>query len=145
MDANDHSPSCADGGVEQASHRQTHARRTGRRDLRRGSRQRVIAQLVKGRHSDAGGLRFESQAGRVTGKSTQSLWRDMRPAIKSLQPPEHLAGKFNPDHKRPPRVKQRSASALDRTRRSFPLPPQVQAGSSAGRGGLGALRRGGAQ
>ena len=29
-----------------------------------------IAQLAKGRLSDAGGLRFESQAGRVTGKST---------------------------------------------------------------------------
>ena len=30
--------------------------------------------------------------GRVTGKSTASLWRDKHPAIKSLRPPEHHAG-----------------------------------------------------
>ena len=48
-----------------------------------------IAQLVKGRLSDAGGLRFESQAGRVTGTSIPSLWRDKHPAIKGLRPPEH--------------------------------------------------------
>ena len=34
--------------------------------------------------SDAGGLRFESQPGRVTGKTTPRLWRDERPAIKGL-------------------------------------------------------------
>ena len=61
-----------------------------------------IAQLVKGRLADAGGLRFESLAGRVTGKSTPSIWRDKHPAIKGLQPPEHQAGKFHPDHKLTP-------------------------------------------
>ena len=48
-----------------------------------------IAQLVKGRLPDAGGLRFESQAGRVTGEPTPSLQRDTHPAIKGLRPPEH--------------------------------------------------------
>ena len=38
----------------------------------------------------AGGL--GSQTGRVTGKSVPSLWRDERPAIKGLRPPEHHAG-----------------------------------------------------
>ena len=61
-----------------------------------------IAQLVKGRLSDAGGLRFESQAGQLTGKSTPSLWRDKHPAIKGLRPPEHHAGKFHLDHKKTP-------------------------------------------
>ena len=56
-----------------------------------------IAQLAKDRHSDAGGPGFESQAGRVTGKSTPSLWRDKHPAIKGLRPPEHHAGQFLPD------------------------------------------------
>ena len=41
-----------------------------------------IAQFVKGRLSDAGGPRFESQAGRVTSKSTPSQWRGKHPAIK---------------------------------------------------------------
>ena len=50
----------------------------------------------KGRLSDAGGLKFESQAGRVTGQSIPSLWRDKHPAIKGLRPPEHHAGKFLP-------------------------------------------------
>ena len=36
----------------------------------------LIAQLVEGRLSDAGGLRFESQAWWVMGKSIPSLWRD---------------------------------------------------------------------
>ena len=35
---------------------------------------------------------LESRTGRVTGKSTPSLWRDKRPAIKGLGPPEHHAG-----------------------------------------------------
>ena len=57
-----------------------------------------IAQVVKVRISDAGGLRFESQAGRVTGKSIPSLWREKHPAIKGPRPPEHPAGKFHLDH-----------------------------------------------
>ena len=57
------------------------------------------AQLAKGRLPDAGGPRFESQAGRVTGESAQKLWRDKHPAIKGLQPPEHLAGRFHADQK----------------------------------------------
>ena len=60
------------------------------------------AQLVKGRLSDAGGPRFESQAGRVTGESAPSLWRDRHPAIKGLRPPGHHAGKFHPDHEKTP-------------------------------------------
>ena len=52
----------------------------------------LVAQLVKGQLSDAGGPMFESQAGRVTGKSIPSLWRDRHPAIKDLRPPEHHAG-----------------------------------------------------
>ena len=60
------------------------------------------AQLVEDRLSDAGGLRFESQAGRVTGKAIPSLWREKHPAIKGLRPPEHHAGKFHPDHKKTP-------------------------------------------
>ena len=44
-----------------------------------------MAQLVKVRLSDAGGPRFESQTGRVTGESTTSLWRDKHPANKGLQ------------------------------------------------------------
>ena len=56
-----------------------------------------IARLVKGRPSDAGGLRFKSQAARVTGKSTPSLWRDKHPANKGLRPLEHHAGQFHPD------------------------------------------------
>ena len=81
--------------------------------LQSGGRAMLVAptaQLVKGRLSDAGGLRFESQAGRGTGKSTPSLWRDRHPAIKGLRPPEHHAGKFHPDHKQAPsqtkRIKQ---------------------------------------
>ena len=35
--------------------------------------------------SDAGGLGFESQTGRVRGKSTPSLWRNKHPAIKGLR------------------------------------------------------------
>ena len=70
-----------------------------------------IAQLVKGRISDAGGLRFESQAGRVTDKSIPSLWRDRHPAIKGLRSPEHHAGEFRPDHKtNPPSQKQQIPS-----------------------------------
>ena len=52
---------------------------------------------VNGRLSDAGGLRFESQTGRVAGKSIPSLWREKHPAIKGLRPPEHHAGHFHPD------------------------------------------------
>ena len=54
--------------------------------------------------SDAGGLRFESQTGRVRGKATPSLWRDSHLAIKGLQPPEHHAGQFHPDIGRSLRV-----------------------------------------
>ena len=54
-----------------------------------------IARLVKDRLSDAG---FESQAGRVTGKPTPSLWRDKHPAIKGLRPPEHCGRQFHLDH-----------------------------------------------
>ena len=53
------------------------------------------ASLAKDRLSDAGGLGFESQTGRVTGKSTPSLWRDKH----GLRPPERLAGQFHPDGK----------------------------------------------
>ena len=49
--------------------------------------------------SDAGGLGFEFQTGRVRGKSIASLWRDKHPAIKGLEPPEHHAGQFHPDQK----------------------------------------------
>ena len=42
--------------------------------------------------SDAGGLRFESQPGWVTGKTTPRLWRDERPAIKGLRLPGRHAG-----------------------------------------------------
>ena len=56
--------------------------------------------FVKGRLPDAGGPRFEFQAGRVTGKSIPSLWRDKHPAIKGLRSPEHHAGQFNPDRKK---------------------------------------------
>ena len=52
----------------------------------------LVAQLAKDRLSDAGGPGFESQTGRVTGKSIPRLWRDKRPAIKGLRPPEHHAG-----------------------------------------------------
>ena len=58
--------------------------------------------VVKDPISDAGGPRFESHAGRVTGKPTPSLWRDKHPAIKGLRPPEHHAGKFRQDQKTPP-------------------------------------------
>ena len=60
--------------------------------------------VVKDPISDAGGPRFESHAGRVTGKPTPSLWRDKHPAIKGLRPPEHHAGKFRQDQKRLLRV-----------------------------------------
>ena len=53
--------------------------------------------VVKDPISDAGGPRFESHAGRVTGKPTPSLWRDKHPAIKGLWPPEHHAWKFRQD------------------------------------------------
>ena len=58
--------------------------------------------VVKDPISDAGGPRFESHAGRVTGKPTPSLWRDKHPAIKGLRPPEHHAGKFQQDQKETP-------------------------------------------
>ena len=45
----------------------------------------------KGRLSDAGGLGFESQTGRVTGRCISSLRGDEHPAIKGLLPPEHHA------------------------------------------------------
>ena len=61
-----------------------------------------IAQSAKYRLSDAGGLGFESQTGRATGKSIPSLWRDKHAAIKSLRPPELHAGKSHPDHKKTP-------------------------------------------
>ena len=46
---------------------------------------------MKDRLSDAEGLGFESQTGRVTGRPTPSLWRDKHPAIEGLRPPEHHA------------------------------------------------------
>ena len=52
--------------------------------------------------SDAGGLRFESQTGGITGKPIPSLWRDNYPAIKCLQPPEHHAGHSIQTKKTPP-------------------------------------------
>ena len=58
-----------------------------------------MAQLAKDRLSDAEGLGFESQNGRVTGKSTPSLWRNEHPAVKGLRPPEHHAGQFHSDKK----------------------------------------------
>ena len=74
-----------------------------------------IAQLVKGRLSDAGGLRFESQAGWVTSKSIPSHWRDKHPAVKSLRPPEHHAGHSIRTAKRLPRVKQTNTPLSDVT------------------------------
>ena len=59
------------------------------------------ARSVKDRLSGAGGPRFESQAGRVAGKPTPSLWRDKQPAIKGHWPPEHHTGQFHPDQKDP--------------------------------------------
>ena len=59
-------------------------------------------QLAKDRLSDAGGLRFESQTGLVTGKSIRILWRDTHPAIKGLRPPEHHAGQCHPDRNKTP-------------------------------------------
>ena len=52
--------------------------------------------------SDAGGLGFESQTGRVRGKSIPSLWRDKHPAIKGPRPPEHHAGHSIRTNKTPP-------------------------------------------
>ena len=57
--------------------------------------------VVKDPISDAGGPRFESHAGRVTGKPAPSLWRDKHPAIKGLRPPESRAGQFHPVPIRP--------------------------------------------
>ena len=57
-----------------------------------------LAKEAKDRLSDVGGLEFESQTGRVTGKSPPSLWRDgQHPAIKGPWPPERHAGQFHPD------------------------------------------------
>ena len=67
---------------------------SGHRNDRNLSNGRTDISVVKDSISDAGGPRFESQAGRVTGKSIPSLWRDKHPAIKSLWPPEHHAGKL---------------------------------------------------
>ena len=64
--------------------------------------------VVKDPILDAGGPRFESHAGRVTGKPTPSLWRDKHPAIKGLRPPEHHAGKFRQDQKTPPSQKNKN-------------------------------------
>ena len=58
--------------------------------------------VAKDRLSDAGGPRFDSQTGPVTGKPIPSLWGDKHPAIKGLWPPEHHVGKFHPDHKKTP-------------------------------------------
>ena len=44
--------------------------------------------------SDAGCLKFESQLGRVTGKTFPRLWGDECPAIKGLRLPERHAGHF---------------------------------------------------
>ena len=61
--------------------------------------------MVEDPISDVGGPRFESQTGRLTGKQTPSLWRDKRPAVKGLRPPEHHAGQFHLDLKTPPSPK----------------------------------------
>ena len=61
-----------------------------------------IAQLVKGRLSDAGGLRSESQAERVTGKSIPSFWEEKHPVIQGLRSPEHHAGHLIRIKKIPP-------------------------------------------
>ena len=58
--------------------------------------------MVKGRLSDAGGLRLESQAGRVTGKSTPSAWRDQDPSIKGLQLQSATQGNSIRTKKTPP-------------------------------------------
>ena len=50
--------------------------------------------VAKDRLSDAGVLRFESHTGRMMGKSIPSLWRDNRPAINGLRPPEHHVGHY---------------------------------------------------
>ena len=75
---------------------QTHGEApVGRSGCAGWTRRRTISSAalscLKSRLSDAGGLRFESQAGRVTGKSTPSLWRDEHPAIKGLRPPASLS------------------------------------------------------
>ena len=57
----------------------------------------------------AGGL--GSQTGRVTGKSVPSLWRDERPAIKGLRPPEHHAGHSIRIKKTPPSQKPKQVTA----------------------------------
>ena len=61
--------------------------------------------VAKDRLSGAGGPRFESQTGWLTGKSIPSLWRDKHLAIKGLQPPELHARQIHPDRKRLLRVK----------------------------------------
>ena len=48
--------------------------------------------VAKDRLSDAGGPRFESQTGRVTGEPTSSLLGDKRPAMEGIWSPEHHAG-----------------------------------------------------
>ena len=58
--------------------------------------------VLKDRLSDAGGLGWECQTGRVTATSVPSLWRDKHPAIKDLQPPEHHAGHSIRTKKTPP-------------------------------------------
>ena len=52
----------------------------------------LVSPVAKDRFSDAGGLGFESHAGRVTGESTPSLWMDKRPAIKGLLPQSTTQG-----------------------------------------------------
>ena len=51
-----------------------------------------IAQLAKGCFSDAGGLEFKSQTGRVMGKLIPSFWVHERLAIKGIRLPEHELG-----------------------------------------------------
>ena len=65
----------------------------------------TCSSVAKDRLSDAGGPRFDSQTGRVRGKSTPSLWRDKHPVIQGLWPPEHHAGHSIRTNKTPPSQK----------------------------------------
>ena len=47
-------------------------------------------------------VRGSNPTGRVTGKSTASLWRNKHPAMKGLWPPEHHAGHSIQTKKTPP-------------------------------------------
>ena len=84
-----------------------------------------IAQLVQGRLSDEGGLRFESQTGQVRGKSIPSLWMDRHSAIMGLQPPRAPRRAFHPEPQTPPSKQAATGSSTAKAR------PLLVEGSSA--------------